>query len=62
MFKPTADKKNLIELSLKQREQWLNYQFDKIRSEWPRLQEEVPERPIRHSRQTTMSPRRPESE
>lgn len=62
MFKPTADKKGLIELSIKQRDQWLGYQFDKARSPWPQLPENSQERPIRHSRQQTMSPRRPESQ
>ncbi len=30
MFKATKDKKDIVELSIKQTEQWLTYQFDKF--------------------------------
>ena len=37
MFKPTTDKKGIIELSVKQRDQHMNYLYDKARSQWPSL-------------------------
>lgn len=58
MFKPTADKKGIIELSLKQRDQWLNYQFDKARSTWPELVTATEVKPIKHSRDKNVTLRR----